>query len=111
MGQQTMDLLLKLAVNLIEHFKTKEIVTDSYLVTLIEERLFNKLTVEQGTVGRIKIFNFVTRDAGLRISLGTNARMQPRSAKVIDTDICLDRAPQDDFVSLKRNRHSHQFPS
>ena len=109
MSQQTMNLLLKLAVNLIEHFEPKEMIANSYLVALIEQSFGDELTINQSAIGRFKISYAIARDHGFRIVFSPNARVQSRGTKVVDAHIGFDGTPKDDIVTLKRNWHSHQF--
>src|SRR5258706_9682265 len=48
MDQQAMDLLLKLAVNLVEHFEADQLIADLKLVTVLQQGLINRLPVEDG---------------------------------------------------------------
>src|SRR6267142_3977459 len=104
-----MNLLLELAVNLVEHLESKEMIANSYFVALVEHSFSDELTIKERAVGGFEISYPVACDHGVRIALSPDARMQSRSAKVIDAHVRLDGAAQYHVVALERNRHSHQL--
>src|SRR5437016_1386604 len=104
-----MNLLLELAVNLVEHLEAKKVITNRYLVALVEKCFGDGLTVEQRTVSRIKIAYCVAQAIVFQIGLCTDARMQTRSAKVVNTNICLHRASEDYPIALKWDGYGHQL--
>ena len=104
-----MDLLLKLAVNLIEHFEADQLIANFELIAILEHGLIDRFAVKDGSVGRVEVLQSITYQTGGGVGLSDNPSVQARGARVIDTYICIKRPAQSYVCSLQRNLHRQQF--
>src|ERR1700704_1513764 len=104
-----MNMLLELAINLIEHLETKKMIADFYFVTIIQKSLADRLPIELRAVCRAEIGNLVAHSISAEIALGGDACMLPGGTKVVDANVSLDRPSQHDLVTFKRYRDGHKF--
>ena len=107
--QQAVNLLLKLAVDLVEHFKADQLIADFKLVAIMQEGIIDGGAVENRAVGRIEIGQTITRLGGLLARLSRDARMQARSARVAYPHVSFQRATQSYFFAVQRDGHGQQF--
>src|SRR5712692_8033426 len=107
--QQAVNLLLKLAVDLVEHFKADQLIADFKLVAIMQEGIVDGGAVENRAVGRIEIGQTITRLVLLLAWLSRNARVQARSARVAYPHVGFQRATQSYFPAIERDGHGQQF--
>src|ERR1700682_1836488 len=106
-----MDLLLKLAVNLVEHLKADQLIANLELVAILQHGLIDPFAVEDSSVGRVEVLQAVSRRASPGIVLGNDTSMQARGARVVDAYVGGERAAQSYLRSFQRNLHRKQFPA
>src|ERR1051326_323355 len=82
--EQTMNLLLKLAIDFVEHLKTDQLLADFELVPVFKIRGFNSIPIQDGAVRRAEIRQAVSRLSSCGIALSRDPRVQPRRPAVAD---------------------------
>ena len=76
MHQQPVNLLLKLAVDFVEHFKANEVIADHKLVAVFEKGFVDWLAVQQSSISLIKINQSITLFTRSLVAFGADARVQ-----------------------------------
>src|SRR6266566_8797845 len=104
-----MDLLLKFTIDLIQHIEPKKMVSDYYLVAIVEYDVGNQLTINQRAISGTQIGNAIGGGVSFRINFGGNASVQARGAKIIEPDIGFDCTTNYHLVAFQRNWHGHQL--
>ena len=104
-----MDLLLKFAIDFVQHVETEEMITDYDLIAVVEVNLGNQLAVDQRAVGRAEIVITILVCLVSGSMRAGDAGMKARSARIVEAHVSFDRATNYYLVSLERNRHRHQF--
>src|SRR5258708_36082363 len=109
MGQQTVNLLLEFAVNLVQHLKANQMIAYFEFVPVLQELLIDGLPVEQSAVGRLQIVQAIAGFAGGFIALGRDPRMKARSTRVVNADVGFQRATHSYLFTVQWNRDREQF--
>src|SRR3989442_2159454 len=104
-----MDLLLKFAIDFVQHVEAKKMIADYNLIAVVEDCFTDQFAINQCAIGRIKIGNPIARFVSLRIAFAGNSRMEPRGAGIVEPDISFQSATNHDLISLNRNWYRHQF--
>ena len=97
-----MNLLLKFTVNLVEHFKTNQLIADFKLITVLQIRFIDRPAVKQRAVSRAKIRKAETLFTGSLITFCRDPRMEPRRASVIHAHVSIERSPDRYLGALQR---------
>src|SRR5260370_12233261 len=109
MDQQTVNLLLEFAVNLVENLKATQLIAYFGCVAAPQEFLIDGLAVEQSAVGRLQIVQAIAGFAGGFVALGRDPRMKARSTRVVNADVGFQRATQSYLFTFQWNRDREHF--
>ncbi len=71
-----MNLLLKLAVDLVQHFEANQLIANDKFVSVLQERAIDRLAIKQRAVGRLEIAQTITRLTGAIVTFSVDAGMQ-----------------------------------
>src|ERR1700681_906425 len=98
-----MNLLLKLAIYLIEHFEADQLIAYFEFVTVLQESLSDRLAIQNRAVGRVEIGQAIANHSRLCIGLRADASVHAGRARVVDADVSVQSAPQGHFRAFQWN--------
>ena len=104
-----MYLTLIFAIDLVEQIEPQDRLADLDLVSIGQFFGRDTAAIELGTVARVEVGKYVIRRGRGEILDGCDPGMLPRELVVIDTNVRLERSPEDYLFALKRDRHRDQL--
>src|SRR5262249_32484991 len=108
MCQQTVNLLLKFTVNVVQHFESKQLIADRNLVTVGKQCFPHQRAIYECAISGSEIEDSATRLARSQVFCD-DARVEPRRAIIGNANIRFDGASYSDFGAFQGNGECDAF--
>jgi hypothetical protein len=106
-GNQPMDLLLKLTVDFVKHVEAEKVIANDNFVSVAKQCLSYQLTIHQSAIRGSKIRDFVNALMGVSIHFTFNARVKSRGARIVQSYVSLERTSYGHPIPFEWDRYGH----